>query len=154
IGAWLSVWLVASFQPPICWLIYAASLFVGLTLTADRFVFVCLKSVGRGVIRLAAVFGRLVTVWRSWRLHRKVVARSATSRIVANVTCEEADDIPIHRSVGLGRNKGHAAHQVAKNAEARELPPIIRPGPLAAEEDRFADFELPPIQMLDDPKPF
>jgi DNA segregation ATPase FtsK/SpoIIIE, S-DNA-T family len=31
--------------------------------------------------------------------------------------------------------------------------PVVRPGP-APEEDRFADFQLPPLTLLDDPQPF
>jgi S-DNA-T family DNA segregation ATPase FtsK/SpoIIIE len=76
---------------------------------------------------------------------RPAVARQPEAAITREPPTDGEPLIPIR----------HADNAPAQG-EARLDPsalPVVRPGP-APEEDRFADFELPPLTLLEDPQPF
>jgi S-DNA-T family DNA segregation ATPase FtsK/SpoIIIE len=139
VGAWLAAWLECEFTPLGRVLVFAGSLFAGLLLTAD-FALLRIVRGGLTVVRAAARVGRQRTAFSE-----TPAFFGATPRKVSLSRKAGTEDIPI--------NYPEAVSASAAAPEQRTPPPIVRPAPLP-EEERFADFELPPLTLLDDPQPF
>jgi S-DNA-T family DNA segregation ATPase FtsK/SpoIIIE len=149
LGAWLSAWLDSHFLFTGRIVILAGCSALGLVLTLDF----ALVRVLRGVFTA----GR--SVWAAGRFAGKKLERSSapvleetsevskTSEVLVPV---DSSDIPIFHHQQLSTSSADAAD----SEEPIVLPPpIIRPS-AASDDERFADFELPPLTLLDDSKPF
>jgi len=146
VGAWLTDWLDSKFTPLGGVLVFAGCLFLGLLLGADFAV----VRVGRGgwrVVRGGWVVARFLTQGRRGRVAfvDSPAFLGRARRPVALATPTDAAGIPI--------NHPEDSAPVPAAPEPRPAPPIVRPAPVP-EEERFADFELPPLTLLDDPLPF
>ncbi len=140
VGAWLTAWLECEFTPLGRALVFAGSLFAGLLLTAD-FLLVRVARAGWFVVRTAARIPR-----RQKSFAETPAFFGTTPRKVPLSRKLDTEAIPINHP----ENIENASPAVP---EARTPPPIIRPAPMP-EEERFADFELPPLTLLEDPQPF
>jgi S-DNA-T family DNA segregation ATPase FtsK/SpoIIIE len=140
VGAWLAEWLECEFTPLGRGLVFAASLLAGLLLAADH-ALVRLGRSGWIVVRTVARLTRRRTRFADTRAFF-----GATPRKVPLSRKFDTEAIPINHPEDI-RQPSAAAPQ------PRTPPPIIRPAPLP-EEERFADFELPPLTLLEDPQPF
>jgi len=148
VGAWLTDWLENDFTLLGRVLVFAGCLFLGLLLTADFAV----GRVGRGgwlVLRGGWVVVRALA--RARRGRTAFVDTPAflgpTRRTVPLAPKTSAGAIPINHPEDISELAAAVAPQ------PRSAPPIVRPAPMP-EEERFADFELPPLTLLDDPLPF
>jgi S-DNA-T family DNA segregation ATPase FtsK/SpoIIIE len=158
LGAWLAQWLKANFLPAGQVAIVSGCLLLSLALTVD-FALVYLIKATWDALGLVA---RPLKNFRSAPKSRRT--RISTPRSVADLRpasapvrpASEGSHIPIHHPQTIGTSKpedaNRASDQQAGYAAAR-VPPIVRPAP-KVDEDRFADFELPPLTLLDDPQPF
>ena len=152
LGGWLNAWLETQFNPAGRVTIYTSAVLLGLVLTAD---FVLLR-----ILRAAwsATCWLLRPVLRrpAWKLHRQAAAEEAAAPT-------KGDELPmITNNEQRTTNNGHIpirhADGTVSSAPAAELPPrepppIVRPS-AAPQEERFADYELPPLSLLEDPAPF
>ena len=67
---------------------------------------------------------------------------------------EDSSDIPIHRPTHVPpTHDQETLRDVDLDAEPTVLP-IVRPKDAPTEEQRFEDYELPPMTLLEDPEPF
>jgi S-DNA-T family DNA segregation ATPase FtsK/SpoIIIE len=143
LGAWLGQWLEESFHPPWRTLILAGWSLLSLFLTVDFMILSVWK-----LIRwtYTALLARLRIGWHWWqeRAREKLANRNRMS----------GGPIPIHRSIGLPKDEERPSLNKSPVPGAPALPPIVRPAPAAGDGDRFADFELPPMRLLQDPEPF
>jgi DNA segregation ATPase FtsK/SpoIIIE, S-DNA-T family len=140
VGAWLTEWLECEFTPPGRALVFAGSLFAGLLLTAD-FVLVRVARAGWWTMRKSARLPR-----RPRNFANTPAFFGATPRKVPLARKLDTEAIPINHPEDVSQLP-------SSTPEARTPPPIIRPAPMP-EEERFADFELPPLTLLEDPQPF
>ncbi len=140
LGAWLALWLEAKLLPVGCAAALVVSIALGLFLAFDRALVRLLVAIGRVV----HIFGRLPFRVLTYLRQRPRTTNPSTARPklqpeVANVPAETAVEkieagsrtIPIHH---------HAALQLADPA-------------VLSERQRFADFELPPLTLLEDSPP-
>jgi S-DNA-T family DNA segregation ATPase FtsK/SpoIIIE len=160
LGAWLSVWLKTSFHPFGRAVLFGVCLKLGLVLTADFAIIYVVRTLWRG--------GRgLVTKLRRWLSERaqdrdearRLPVRRVTPRAPIKptaATLSASSHIPInHPTTALPRLRETTAAEGREKAGdiAPLIPPIVRPAPAGA-ENHFADFELPPLTLLEDPEPF
>jgi S-DNA-T family DNA segregation ATPase FtsK/SpoIIIE len=161
LGAWLSAWLESHFTPAGQVLVFSGCLLLGLVLTVDFLLVHLLRGLGR-------VGGRML--YAGWRFLRRLVRRRRPSREQpAEPESPSHADIPIR--VLDGSDAGDDAPPLPP-PEGADIP-ITHPedaapvrthsGPslllinrpaAAAEEERFAGYELPSLSLLDDPLPF
>jgi S-DNA-T family DNA segregation ATPase FtsK/SpoIIIE len=160
LGAWLARWLAAELHPIGRALVLASSTLLGLVLALD-FV---LAGVTRAVLRTfrpASNAGWKATRWglgRGWSTLRWFAAPPPTPGELTTETrsverlgaplLTTNGSIPIHHH-DLAAKEGGA---IRMDGPATMLP-INRHAPLP-EADRFADFELPSLSLLEDPQPF
>jgi S-DNA-T family DNA segregation ATPase FtsK/SpoIIIE len=160
LGASLAAWLEAQLFPAGRVAVLGAGVLLGVVLTADFLLIHLLHLVGTVLLvplRIAT------TVWRGGRNRRRGGAfppidhsSQGDPELAVDSRAEGAKEdgpasppltppaeIPIHH---------HEAPTVPAAEEPRPVP-IVRPAP-ATEEERFADFELPPLRLLEDPQPF
>ncbi len=145
LGAWLTTWLEGRLLPPGRVAVVAGCLLIGLLLAAESVLLRLL----RGLLRLcrALAGGLSRPAGRVGRREARRPAESAEEEEPAPAEEQEAHEplpsrpIPIHH------------HHHAPEADAADA---VRAGRTAAEEDaeRFADYELPPLTLLEDPEPF
>jgi S-DNA-T family DNA segregation ATPase FtsK/SpoIIIE len=158
LGAWLTAWLESYLYPPGRVAVLGGCVLLGLVLTAD---FVLIRLVHLAWVTLTAPLRALFVVGRGWRGRRRAICPpierppqpagdsgedtedDAENEKAADPPLTPADAIPIH----------HHETPAAPPAEEPRLVPIIRPAPVT-DGERFADFELPPMRLLDDPEPF
>jgi S-DNA-T family DNA segregation ATPase FtsK/SpoIIIE len=165
LGAWLAVWLDAHFHATGQVLIFGASLLLGLVLTVDFLLVAFLRGFAGGLARLLCgtwKLGRWLLGNRShagtqrvprWQPRQPAVSEEPedeaeegeedTGEEEEEETAAEGDDIPINHPEAAGRPAEAGAAVV----------PIVRPAPLP-EEERFSDYELPPLSLLEDAQPF
>jgi S-DNA-T family DNA segregation ATPase FtsK/SpoIIIE len=162
LGAWLTLWLGANLIPSGRVLVVSAGLLLGLILAGDIVLAGLLWSIGHLCRGLALAFWRVGSGLR----RRPVVAdappprkKSAPAPTSPTEPADEepepsppvADrDIPIHYHDEMSRTG---------TGTARHDGPLVSPPsanrPTSAEEaERFADYELPSLKLLDDPQPF
>ena len=154
LGAWLSGWLVETFQPAGQVAVFAGCVGLALALTVDFALVYVGKICGGALVRLCTLFRR-----RSSTPGTPTPRRPASAAIpIARITRPEPSShgaaptkaIPIrHPQAAADAAPGETGDPVPPAA----IPPIVRPAP-AAGEDPFADFELPPLSLLEDPEPF
>jgi S-DNA-T family DNA segregation ATPase FtsK/SpoIIIE len=141
LGAWLNAWLHETFPNSIRYIVLACCWTVALALTMD-FLLRRMAIFGwrglRGCAQAARFFGRHVGVW--------VFSRKAT------LPASNPEDIPINHHLTIGQLGDHGDNPAEEKEKEPESEPI-RPEPVY-EDERFADFELPSISLLDDPQPF
>jgi S-DNA-T family DNA segregation ATPase FtsK/SpoIIIE len=155
LGAWLADWLQARFEPAGQAVLFGSCVFLGLVLTADSVLVFFLKSAGRLAFWSLARCGQLVP--------RPVRAGPAVPRTPPRLPTEAAEsadvadtDVPASEPDSPEIPISHPeAPNLAEDGPASgpALLPIVRPAP-AGDEERFADYELPPLSLLDDPQPF
>jgi S-DNA-T family DNA segregation ATPase FtsK/SpoIIIE len=140
LGAWLNWWLQDTFPNHLRYLVIAAACALALAMTMN-FV------IGR-------VFG---FVWRtvqffarsSWSISSRVGRWAMTRRSSFANAPASADDIPINHHLAIAP----LGDQRSGEKPERISTPVIPEEPAYLDED-FADFELPQINLLDDPQPF
>ncbi|HXG10764.1 MAG TPA: DNA translocase FtsK [Gemmataceae bacterium] len=160
LGSWLAACLEENLQPATRALVLGGGLLLGLLLSVDVVLFRLLRWGWHGCR----------TGWRVVRWAGRQALRKRTADIPATPQPEPAPDdvdlpkpqpapaapseegrvIPIHHH-GQRVPLAGPAEEVAELP--RPAPPINRPGP-ATEQERFADYELPPLDLLEDPRPF
>ncbi|TMQ35048.1 MAG: hypothetical protein E6K70_04360, partial [Planctomycetota bacterium] len=160
LGAWLNGWLETRFHPLGGMAILGGCLFLGLVLTVD---FVLLR-LGRGLLAaLLWVYAGMRTFsrWsRNWIKFTPAGAEAAGEQApAANAQSPTAwrtvsltppapqparkpEEIPI-------RHHDQAAQGLRTDAEIADAAAEAR-----GEEERFADYELPPLGLLEEPQPF
>jgi S-DNA-T family DNA segregation ATPase FtsK/SpoIIIE len=146
LGAFLSVWLVEEWGPLGGVLWFAGCLTVGLGLALDftikpgcRFV----AAVARALAKVFSPLGRMFT----WLGGAAVLFRWRGRRAGPPIRRLESSDspLPVDQAIPI--------HHVDEPAQPRILP-INRPAPVPSPEERFADYELPPLTLLAEPAPF
>jgi S-DNA-T family DNA segregation ATPase FtsK/SpoIIIE len=138
VGAWMSAWLDDSFPPVIRWVVVGTSVFVGVLLSLDFLLI--------GVLRLSwhtlrVGFG-LPLRW----LKRRTSARSRAAR-------KTIEHIPINHHLDMIRQAPPVVEPPPEDAILAEEVPIVRPAPAPVEEN-YEGYELPPVTLLEEPKPF
>jgi S-DNA-T family DNA segregation ATPase FtsK/SpoIIIE len=149
VGAWLGTLLEENFDATAQIVILASTLALGLILAAGP----VLVRLARWSWRLAGGAARLT--WRLMTWLYRPEAGPLPRRVFA-----PDGPIPIHH-LGEDVLQDHGLQPAGLGLQPvgvdplPERPPlrIVRPGPLAAEE-RFDDYELPPLSLLEDPAPF
>lgn len=167
VGAWLAGWLEARFVPTGRLLVFGSVLCLGLVLTID---FALVRGLQAAWLAVRGIYGGLCWVWarsaRSRQPHAKQlnIIRSKEPEPDSDPEPSEAADelpdltpagadIPITHPEATDSAEEKKDAATSPEPEPRPLPPIIRPAPLP-EEERFADYELPPLSLLEDPQPF
>jgi S-DNA-T family DNA segregation ATPase FtsK/SpoIIIE len=151
LGAWLAAWLEGHFLPAGRIAVLAGCAVLGLFLALDFVLLRLLRRVVRfsgvpvGVFpRVARWFSRRPAPRPAIPPRRTDAEEEEEPRQAAEEAAEAPRDdrpIPIHH------------HHHTPDVDAADAQPV---GRTAAEEDaeRFADYELPPLALLDDPEPF
>ena len=158
LGACLSGWLEDAFTPAgrivvvsLCWLV-SLSLTAGFLLRGSlRVVWYCTHWLAR------CLAGVIMQHTRAALQELPFVAprRQETDReeiFLAELADEELP--PVRRSIPINRPqmpKITAHPSVGIKALLRVSPPVVRPPLLAAD---YSDFQLPPLTLLEEPKPF
>jgi S-DNA-T family DNA segregation ATPase FtsK/SpoIIIE len=169
IGAWLSGRLQVNFQPTARWAILAACILLGLFLSADFLVIRVVQLVAKAGKRTAVVF---------WSGLRWVLDQTPGSyELPSSVQSADNDALPMHDKRPEGqtrddedipiRHHDHAVEALSLTEPASEpvpeeksepLVPIKRVSPPreqgSTDEERFADYVLPPLSLLEEPQPF
>jgi S-DNA-T family DNA segregation ATPase FtsK/SpoIIIE len=136
LGAWLAGWLGERFSEAGRLLVVAGWALIGLALALDFVVLLVLRTVWRG---LRAARRKPAVLWQAAQEPAK--PESAEAVPAEPEVAEET--VPITPPKGSAEPAAAAAPPV----------PITRPAPLP-DEERFADYELPPLALLEDPQPF
>jgi S-DNA-T family DNA segregation ATPase FtsK/SpoIIIE len=152
LGAWLSAWLEDTFEPAAAGPLVAAWILVGLALAAD-FV---LRAWLRGVWLVCRWQGRLLRMLHHRSQPSQGDVEEASSLEPAAEDVEDQPDdsgIPIYHTTGMARPEPDAP--LPSRPDATAVPPlrIVRPGP-AQEDERFDDYELPPLSLLEEAAAF
>jgi S-DNA-T family DNA segregation ATPase FtsK/SpoIIIE len=147
LGAWLHSWLEETFYPAGCYAVVASSLCLALVLALD-FLLIPLLRVLKKVV--AALFSGAART-RRWfaSTTRPLPAREWSLSVPAGKPSTGDAEIPIHH-----HDEAVASLEKLSDTRTKRVVPIIRPGPEMMEEERFADYELPPLSLLDEPEPF
>jgi S-DNA-T family DNA segregation ATPase FtsK/SpoIIIE len=173
LGAWLNGWLAASFYPMGRAAVFAACLLLGLVLTADAAVGWTLRAawqMSRWLFTKLCQAGRGLWNWsRASQAPNAIVPGKAKPPIkraqssdtpVPETTPAPAEplspseDIPIrHHDETLAALEKPVEEAAAEPAISAPVP-IQRSTPVVEEEQRFADYVLPPLSLLEDPQPF
>jgi S-DNA-T family DNA segregation ATPase FtsK/SpoIIIE len=138
LGAWLRTWLHDALPEPVRYLVVAGCWAVALALTCDVVL--------AGIIRLgwswfrysARQTGTGLARFGHWTWTRK-------NSFALNPI--ETDDIPIHHHLEVRPLGNESAQPVA------EVLDPDRPDS-SCDDERFADYEPPPLSLLDEPQPF
>jgi len=151
LGAWLAHELDTALAPTAAWLVHGSFLLAAVLLAGD----VVILQGGRFVGQAARWLLALLVGARHWftlpaRLPRPAVrrppfvpaARKAAAPPAAPASAPTGDGIPIHHST-LALTPAPAA---AIDATFRLTNGVVI-------EERFADYELPPLTLLEDPEP-
>jgi S-DNA-T family DNA segregation ATPase FtsK/SpoIIIE len=151
IGAWLSVQVEDLWEPTGQTLLLVGVAALGLLLAVDFVVLpalYCLIAVARGLVRL---LGRLRYFGATPASEDKSILPRKRRAPVSD------DDIPIVRPDAKAAMAEVPDEEIATATALVEpaLPPlrIARPGPVPQEE-RFEDYQLPPLALLEEPQPF
>jgi S-DNA-T family DNA segregation ATPase FtsK/SpoIIIE len=148
LGAWLATGLESGFRPAGRVLVVGSCVLLALVLTGD---FILIR-LWWGAWRIARWLWRLVRWPRRWltRPARKATRPPGPSvRAAAQLPPPEPADPPPASAIPIF----HATGATVDPEEAADSE-VGPPASLPSEGDRFADYELPPLGLLDDPKPF
>ncbi len=153
LGAWLTGWLEDSFTPASCVLLIAGTCVLSVTLTAGFVV--------RRLLRL----GWCCTRWLGRRVVHSVLdnlpSRTPRPQTVEEIHLAELDEVevvPTPRTIPINRPQmpsfagKHGVGFRSLLRLGRAAPPIVRPQ-LHSPAD-FSGFQLPPLSLLEEPKPF
>jgi S-DNA-T family DNA segregation ATPase FtsK/SpoIIIE len=155
VGAWLAHWLQQTFHPVGQAIIGAGCLVLGLLLTMDFVLAFAVRGTWRGVRSVGKSVRRLRASQPATCGASSVEPTANSTPLAPRSTRHEppaaVKDIPIHRPRAVDPNVHGTARDQAE--EPARILPVIRRGP-TADEQRFADYELPPLTLLDDPQPF
>jgi S-DNA-T family DNA segregation ATPase FtsK/SpoIIIE len=155
LGAWLSSRLSAHFDPPFQVILVSVALVLGLVLAMNFVLAYSYKILGRIVSRTAKIAARLLSFLQ--RNQTQVVdGETANSRNSQTddpfpSSSPNNDHIPINHPRPIGSKDTQPEKSLA--GAAPFLAPIARSGP-TGDAERFADFELPPLSLLEVPEPF
>jgi S-DNA-T family DNA segregation ATPase FtsK/SpoIIIE len=141
VGAWLSLWLASVLRPAGQVVALCGSSLAGLALGLD----VLLVPLSRIAWRTARRLGRLVVRRPHWPRWSSAFRRSsAPNRPKAELQPPVAD---APGSPSPLRPTGVHAIPIRHHDEAARVNLVV------PEQERFADYELPPLSLLDDPQP-
>jgi S-DNA-T family DNA segregation ATPase FtsK/SpoIIIE len=158
VGAWLTGWFDAQFNPAGRVLVFGSCVLLGLVLTADFLLLQALRQTFR-VTGLGWRFGR-----RLGRREQPVPIRRALPHPQLPQDAPQ-ESVPIRRTeiaepeqpalppgpeIPISRPEEPPAEE---DTAAPAVLPIVRPGPVP-DEDPFAGYELPPLSLLEDAQPF
>ncbi|HEV3204589.1 MAG TPA: DNA translocase FtsK, partial [Gemmataceae bacterium] len=155
LGAWLSVGLAAQFSPLTQILIFWGCWVVGLILSMDFALAFFFKTLWRITARAGKKLGRSFTFSK----RNPIEVGNADTADPLEVLPDSAIPAPVsgngHIPINHPRQIGTKGPPVGKSpaSAAQFIAPIALPGP-AGDAERFADFELPPLPLLEDPEPF
>jgi S-DNA-T family DNA segregation ATPase FtsK/SpoIIIE len=138
LGAWLRIWLQDTLPEPIRYLVLGCSWAVALALTCDVVL--------AGIIRITWSGFRRVAGWTRTGLVRFGRWTWARKKAIA-LSPTETDNIPIHHHLEV-RELGN------ESGEPKSDDPPRTPSDSGYDDDQFADYEPPPLSLLDDPQPF
>jgi S-DNA-T family DNA segregation ATPase FtsK/SpoIIIE len=144
LGAWLHGWLEATFYPSGCLAILGGCLFLAVILAMDFVLLPLLRLLWRNGVQRGAL-----SVERNGRTTKE----SGAPRSPLRAPRPSRTDIPIRYPDQAIASLGGSADSQADPTRNPGLVPINRPGPVA-DEERFADYELPPLSLLEEPEPF
>jgi S-DNA-T family DNA segregation ATPase FtsK/SpoIIIE len=152
LGAWLSAWLQQSFQPAGQVIVVASCWFLSLSLTLDFALIYLVKWFGRRLSVLGSIFRHL---WRRLAAGENTQLDPTTSPepVTANKPFSVGTAIPINHPDLSAKPPLEAASAPESPTVVPSAPPIVRPRPMT-QDNPFADFELPPLDLLEDPQPF
>lgn len=147
LGAWLRDLLVDECAPVGRVVIFGGILVAGLLLAVDflvlRIVGV-LAGIGLGIVRLLT---KIATP-------RPTQPEAPLEVATLIETAEESSDIPIHRPTHVPpEHDKETQADIALEPEPTILP-IVRKMEAPSDEERFEDYELPPLTLLEDAEPF
>jgi DNA segregation ATPase FtsK/SpoIIIE, S-DNA-T family len=150
VGAWLSAWLEAAFWPAGQILVVSVTFLTGTLLAIDYVAFPGLRAArwttGRCLAILRRCFGLLAS--------RPVTAESAPAVRLRKTVSNDANGIPIVRlTPGKVTEEDEQAEETPAATPAKPPLRIVRPGP-TPDAERFRDYQLPPLELLEDPLPF
>lgn len=159
LGALLAGWLPDQLGTLGSVLALSATIVLGLILALDVYLFKALRCTRLTVKKVTVLLMKLALV---------VLKRAGTLLAAFFGIRRETSTPPIRRQIGaqgdfkdLGSDAipiNHADDTVLEqDPQAEQEPrilPINRPAPAPTDEERFADFELPPLTLLQDPAPF
>jgi S-DNA-T family DNA segregation ATPase FtsK/SpoIIIE len=136
LGACVRTWLQQNFAEPVRYAVLGGCWALALVLTIDFILIKVLRVAWHFFLRFEAMLAQL---------NHRIWSRKPTPSFASPDTAE----IPIHHHLAVGQlGEGRP-----DEAEDEPDPPVIRLQS-ACEDDRFADFEPPPLDLLDDPQPF
>jgi S-DNA-T family DNA segregation ATPase FtsK/SpoIIIE len=154
VGGWLSDWLPEVLDPMGLAAVYASALVLGLALTVDFVFAAAFRYIWRSGRQLARAFPPAV------RRQAMVPEPEEPAPPPMPATCAEPPADKVEASDNPVIPIRHPNHAPSKGTTpavtpARATPlvlPISRPIK-AADDERFANFELPPLTLLEDPQP-
>jgi S-DNA-T family DNA segregation ATPase FtsK/SpoIIIE len=150
LGAFLSHWLEVTFGPLGGFLLLGSAILAGMFLALDFVIVILFRAIQNIVYGVGLVFGGAGrglgwTCGWIWR-HRPR---------------RHAAELPIKHLGETQPHEGSTDEDAADGIPIRHVDeqpprilPINRPAPPPMEEQRFADYELPPLSLLEDPAPF
>ena len=155
VGAWLSAWLGQAFSPAWQVVLVAATFVLGASLATEYFVVPSLRAIRLGLRGLLGILR-----WGK-SLLASDTPEAAPAAITKRRTSSKAtgdDGIPIVRLTAPSTSEiaGDTETVTAEPAAADVVAPtlrIVRPGP-APDSERFQDYQLPPLTLLEDTLPF
>lgn len=146
LGAWLRLLLEEECAPVGRALIFGGVVLAGLLLAADFVVVRACAGVVRLLRGLAWLLGTFVTA-------RQPVLPPSLERAVSAGT-EDSADIPIHRPDYVPPEHDSETQADLTLEPEPTILPIVRKAEVPLDEQRFEDYELPPLTLLEDPEPF
>jgi S-DNA-T family DNA segregation ATPase FtsK/SpoIIIE len=154
VGAWLAAWLASSFTPAGQVALVVIAFAFGAFLATEYFVVPTVRGLGWLFRRTLRIVRRAASFLRSSPEEPEPVP---LPRRRAAQTARD-DGIPIVRlTPPEGQDSADDAESPPPEAAASEVPAaplrIVRPGP-APDTERFQDYELPPLTLLEEPQPF
>jgi S-DNA-T family DNA segregation ATPase FtsK/SpoIIIE len=163
LGAWLALWLDANLTPTGRYAAVATA-FLAAVVLITNFALI------RGWRRLAPAMrstGRLTTraMFRLWGLRRffrwrrsappsALAIRRKASTGVRTGSSRKHEVIPIRHHDQHSKTPASGAEVTPPLVQRPHAPPPVHHPEPVAEEPSFEDYELPPISLLEEPKPF
>lgn len=154
LGTFLAGWLQENFYPIGRGVIQGASCLLGLILALDYLLFT--------IARTAARFALGSLQYSRQSLSRILTRDKRTGPPSRKQTADPSEMIPVtisnaptseESSTGESLIPIRHANEMVEEGAHDAVIPINRPGP-TSEAERFADFELPPMTLLEDAQPF
>ncbi|MBM4071460.1 MAG: DNA translocase FtsK [Planctomycetes bacterium] len=158
VGAFLTYWLAEEFGKLGGALLWTVFTIAGCALALDVYLFRSLRVTQRFVGKASRIYARV-----AWALLKRFGRLAAVFLGISR----EASPPPIHRPLDTsaaadpprmshGIPINHADETIVEGPAPSDprILPINRPTPSPTDQERFADFELPPLTLLEEPAPF